>query len=74
MKITIIIKAIPQLKKTMALLCETRKRPEVLETLSHTGHHFGDNMSLMFCKDSISNQPDLDPGIGYGGHGHISEG
>jgi UDP-GlcNAc3NAcA epimerase len=67
--IATIVGARPQFIKAAVLSRQLRALADWREVLIHTGQHYDDNMSQIFFDELGIAQPDVNLGIGSGGHG-----
>lgn len=72
MKIVTIVGARPQFIKAAALSRKIALRPEISETIIHTGQHYDSGMSDIFFKELSIPKPDYYLGIGGGKHGEMT--
>lgn len=75
LEIMTIVGARPQFVKA-AVFSRRVRQPEyagrIRETLVHTGQHYDENMSDIFFKEMEIPEPDVNLGIGSGGHGAVT--
>ena len=68
MKIVHVVGARPNFVKIAPLLRETRRHPQIVSTLVHTGQHYDDAMSDRFFQDLEIGPPDFNLGVGSASH------
>lgn len=69
LKIINVVGARPNFVKIASIMEEMRRRSERLKPiLVHTGQHYDESMSKIFFEDLSIPRPDIDLGVGSGGH------
>jgi len=69
MKIATVVVARPQFIKAAVLSKSLQARPEVQESLIHTGQHYDRELSEVFFQDLMIPEPAYNLGVGSGPHG-----
>ena len=72
MKVLTVVGARPQFIKASVVSAQLRNLGGVEEFLIHTGQHYDDSMSTVFFEGLDLGVPDVNLGIGSGGHGHMT--
>ena len=69
LNVATIVGARPQFIKASILSQTIKNRPDINESIIHTGQHYDPNMSKVFFEQLEISQPDYNLGIGSGDHG-----
>lgn len=68
MKVLHVVGARPNFMKVAPVMAAIRERPELAQTLVHTGQHYDANMSEIFFKQLGMPEPDVNLEVGSGSH------
>ena len=70
MRVANIVGARPNFMKMAPLIREMRRRPEIEQSLIHTGQHYDEAMAGRFFQDLDLPKPDVSLEVGSGGHAY----
>src|SRR6476619_3033819 len=68
MKILSVVGARPNFMKIAPIIEEMKKVPDLTGLLVHTGQHYSEGMSDVFCRELGIPTPDVHLGVGSGSH------
>jgi len=72
MHILHVVGARPNFMKTAPVMAALRKRPNIIQSLVHTGQHYDKNMSDVFFEELGIPAPDVNLGVGSGTHAQLT--